>query len=32
MLGFNQEGFELDYDEIIANFKSGRIGLPGYGR
>ena len=31
-LGFNNEGFELDYDKIVEDFKSGNIGLPGYGR
>lgn len=27
---FKNEGFELDYEKIVQNYKSGKLGLPGY--
>ena len=29
-LPFNHEGFELDFDQIVKDFKVDRLGLPGY--
>lgn len=29
-LGFIGEGFQLDYEKIVEDFRSGNLGLPGY--
>jgi hypothetical protein len=29
-LSFKNEGFELDFDKIVEDYKTGNIGLPGY--
>jgi hypothetical protein len=29
-LGFNNEGFTLDYEKMVKDYLSGKIGLPGY--
>lgn len=31
-LTFNNEGFEIDFEKIVEDFKIGRLGLAGFGR
>lgn len=29
-LGFNNEGFEIDFEKIVEDYKTGKLGLPGH--
>lgn len=29
-LPYNKEGFEIDYEKIVEDYKTGKLGLPGY--